>query len=344
MKKYCFTLFSVSDLEKVNEYYGWLTFDNISSFPLNKKVREDMNRSIVDTIYVYSQLLSSDIEYGWILSWNLYVTNNGIFSIDYVWNYIRLEENSALYIFRVGQISKIFYQFLKVFAKKTWNINVILPFPETCHAMLLSKIHSITHYDNPNQYIPIVIPAIDKSEDISYLANFITQSHLFGEKIIIKKEWFCWWNGIDILDKQDKDFTVKLETSIWIYLGKDFIIMNLLETTDIEYRVYWTKTWDKASVLEIHWKKRLAGQLLHNIAQWNELIRIDKNILPENLIADIEDYCSRLPELHWWLDVLTATDGSYYFTENNAMTGYLYEDVEKYFAKDWLDSIARCYR
>lgn len=344
MKKYCFTLFSVSDLEKVNEYYGWLTFDNISSFPLNEKVREDMSRSIVDTIYVYSQLLSSDIEYGWILSWNLYITNNGIFSIDYTWNYIRLEENSILYIFRVGQISTIFYQFLKVFAKKTWNIDVVLPFWWTWDRMLSSKIHGIYYYENPNQYIPVIIPAIDKCEDIKYLSGFIKQSGAFKDSIIIKKEWFWWWDGIDILDKQDKDLAMKLETSIWTYLGKDFIIMDLLETTDIEYRVYWVKTWNRASVLEIHWKKRLSWHVLHNIAQWNELIRIDKNVLPENLIADIEDYCSRLPELHWWLDVLTATDGKYYFTENNAMTGYLYEDVEKYFAKDWLDSIARCYK
>ena len=55
--KYCFTLFSVSDLHKVKEAYGGFTLENISSFEKNNKVREMLNRSIVDTIYVYSQLL-----------------------------------------------------------------------------------------------------------------------------------------------------------------------------------------------------------------------------------------------------------------------------------------------
>jgi hypothetical protein len=54
--------------------------------------------------------------------------------------------------------------------------------------MLSSKIHGITHYENPKEFINSIIPAVDKKEDISYLVNFIQNSGFFKNKIIIKKD------------------------------------------------------------------------------------------------------------------------------------------------------------
>jgi hypothetical protein len=341
--KYCFTLFSVADLHKVEEAYGWFSFRNITSFDKNNEVRVIIDRSIVDVIYIYSQLLTSESDIWWIFSGNLYVTNHGLFSVNADWEYIRIEEDSELYIFRTWSISKLFYQFLKVFSKKAWNIDVIFPFEGACKDILLSKIHGITHYTDATTFINSIIPAIDKKEDIRYLAEFIWTSVHFNNKIIIKQDGYSGWNGIYILDKRDDDFLVRL-SDIFISGAKDIIIMDLLETTDMEYRVYWVKENGKAKVLEIHGKVRIEGHILHNIAQWNKLIRLDKNILPKKFISDIEEYCTHLPELHGWLDVLTAKSGEHYFTENNAMTWYLYEAEEAYFAKDWLDAVASCYK
>lgn len=342
--KYCFTLFSVSDLHKVKEAYGGFTLENISSFEKNNKVREMLNRSIVDTIYVYSQLLLWNEDFGWILSWNLYITNHGLYSINDTGDSIRIEEGSQLYIFRTWSISKAFYQFLKIFSKKAWNINVIFPFWESCNNILSSKIHGITYYKDEKSFINSIVPAIDKEEDICYLARFIQNCGFYNHKIIIKQDWYWGWDGINILDIEDAEFFDKFNNVLISKTSKDIIIMDLLETTDTEYRVYWVKQNGKAKVLEIHGKKRLEWHVLHNIAQWNKLVRINKEELPQKLIPDIENYCSNLPELHWWLDVLTAKSWEYYFTENNTMTWYLYEDEEVYFAKDWLDAVARCYK
>ena len=342
--KYCFTLFSVSDLHKAKEAYGWFTLENITSFEKNNKVRAQLNRSIVDVIYVYSQLVVSENDFWWILSANLYVSNYWLFSVNDMGEYIRLEENSQLYVFRTWSISQSFYQFLKIFSKKTWNIDVILPFEGTCDNILSSKIHGITHYKGAEAFIHSIIPAIDKKEDTSYLANFIWKSGFFNKKIIIKQDWYWGGNGITILNIEEWNFLDEFSRIFTSGSGRDIIIMGLLETTDIEYRVYWIKQDWQAKVLEVHGKKRLEWQVLHNIAQWNSLIRLDKNTLSEKLISDIEYYCTQLPELHGWLDVLTAKSGEYYFTENNTMTWYLYEEEESYFAKDWLDAVASCYK
>lgn len=342
--KYCFTLFSVADLKKVEVAYGWFSLENISSFDKNKKLQILLDRCIVDTIYVYSQLISSSDNYGSILSGNLYITNHGLYSIDCTGNYIRIQDNSQLYIFRLGKLSKSFYYFLKIFSKKTWNIDIIFPFWDSFGGILSSKTHGMSFYEDPRDYINSIVPGIDKQEDIPYLAQFILQSDLFKKQIIIKKDGHCGWFGIDILEIHNADFPALLQESIISDLDTDFIIMDLIDTTDIEYRIYWIKKEGRAHILEVHGKRRIQGNVLHNISQWNELIRIDIDTLRDTLITDIEDFCTQLPELHGWLDVLTSITWEYYFIENNTMTGYLYEEVEQYFTKEWLDAVASCYK
>jgi hypothetical protein len=70
---------------------------------------------------------------------------------------------------------------------------------------------------------------------------------------------------------------------------------------------------------------------------------LDLSVIPEDVQLKILRYCQIVPEFHGGLDILVGKDGKYYFTENNIMTGYLCEPEERYFAKEWLDSVASCY-
>lgn len=59
-----------------------------------------------------------------------------------------------------------------------------------------------------------------------------------------------------ILSRKDENFIEKLQIFLQDYLDRDYIIMELLETTDIEYRVYWMKEKGVVKVLEVHGKRR----------------------------------------------------------------------------------------
>ncbi|HRI36126.1 MAG TPA: hypothetical protein PK765_03540 [bacterium] len=98
--------------------------------------------------------------------------------------------------------------------------------------------------------------------------------------------------------------------------------MECLETTDLEYRVYWTKKNGVAEIFQVHGKERKQGHVLHNIAQGNTLRFFELSDIPQGLIEKIRDYCSAIPDSHGGLDVLESTDGRFFFTENNVMPGY----------------------
>lgn len=197
---------------------------------------------------------------------------------------------------------------------------------------------------NSDNFPKCVVPYVCSNSDFSYLIEYVKKSELFGTSVIAKKAGYSSWDGVKIFNTEDAEFQKELFQFLEEALGWDYIVMELLDVSDIEYRVYWTKKgWSKPILLELHGKERIKWQVLHNIAKGNILRKLDKKVIPEKIQKDLMEYCQKIPELHGGIDILVWKDGKYYFTENNIMTGYLCESEEQYFTKEWLDSIASCY-
>jgi hypothetical protein len=340
-KKYCITGFSVSELAIIEREYNGFSYDYIVNFSKNQEAYNHTKRSIVDVIYVYSQQLSDKSEYGGIFSTNIFATWDGIYGIDSQGNITRFKDNSSLFFMRTGNISKSFQAFLTLYAQKYFWITIIFPVHIENIWLLSSKCHNI-FFSGKDSCLRTIVPFIIRG-DIVYLEKFIVKYYSMSEKIIIKKWWTSSGEGIQISDIGE-NLIHELDHFLSEHLTQDYVISPLLEVTDLEYRVYWKKDWEwKVHVLQVHGKRRKKGMLLHNIAQGNTLEKIDMNSLPSELYASINFFCSQLIESYGWLDVLETRDWKYVCTENNIMTGYLCEDEEIYFAKEWLDAVASTY-
>jgi hypothetical protein len=340
-KKYCITQLSLDELRQAEEIYNWFTYEHISSFERNNEAYEQLQNNKIDVIYIYSQLIKKE-EFWGIYTWNIYISEKWIYLIDTKKNTTRIPNQSTLYILRIGKMSVWFRTFLTLYAKKQFNIEVVLPTENKDITTLSSKCHSLAF--EGNMLPPCIVPYIINKGDIEHLVDFLLINRsLFWEKIIAKKAWF--WSGEWVKVIEMRDIWVELKRFLSDDYAKDFIIMKHLSVTDIELRVLWMKdtNW-KVIILEIFGKKRLEGNILHNIAQWNELIHIGTEGISKTLSDSIAAFCNSLPEKHWWLDVLEWVDGAYYITENNTMTWYLSEEAQKFFCKDWLDAVASCYK
>lgn len=340
--KYCITGFSVAELSNVEEAYNGFSFENIENFSKNQEVYSLTQRSIVDVIYVYCQQLIDESEYGWIFSSNIFAAPDGIYGIDSFGNIVRFSDNSSLYFMRTGNFSKSYQAFLTLYAKKYFWISIIFPVHIESIWLLSSKCHNIFFSWN-DSCLRTLVPSILMS-DISYLVAFIEKYYGTSGKIIIKKWWTSSGEWI-LISNIGENLLSELDQFLWHHFSADYVISPLLDVTDLEYRVYWEKdfVW-KVHILQVHGKRRVEGMILHNIAQWNTLEKVDMSSLPVEFYTCIDHFCSGLPESYGWLDVLETQNGTFLCTENNIMTGYLCEEEEKYFAKEWLDAVATTYR
>lgn len=337
--KYCFTTLSVSNLKKVSDYYSGFSYQNISDFQKNASAQNEIQFSI-DIIYIYSQVLKDPSELWGVFSGNILITNDALIWVDESGEFHKIPENASVYLLRMHGISAPFLSFLSQYAKKRWNIDVITPVDDL-RSPLSTKLHSL-FYTDPDNYPSSIIPYICHDSDFSLLWKYIQQSKNFGKSVIIKKEACSGWEGIKIFPVD----SALLDGDIAVFLAdrtKGYIIMECLETKDMEYRVYWIKKAWVVRIIGVHGKERINGNVLHNVSKGNILRKLDDD-LPLVLEQKIMEYCWKIPELHGWLDILEWTNGEYCITENNRLTGYLNDDEDAYLAREWLDSIANCYK
>ncbi|MDP2103831.1 MAG: hypothetical protein Q8K26_02835 [Candidatus Gracilibacteria bacterium] len=343
MKRFCFTSFSVAELKKASEAYEGFDFKNISNFETNAKVYEKLQDSRIDVIYVFSQFLNGPEELGGVLAGSIFVSQEGVFGLDALGNFVRIPEGSIVYLLRTGDMPRSFLAFLVKCAKKRWNIQVITNLENPESSPLSTKCHALA-YMNSDNFPKCVVPHICSDSDFIYLVEYLKKSELFNGSIIAKKAGFSSGDGVKIFNMKDPGFQKELFHFLEEALRGDYVIMELLDVSDTEYRVYWAKKgWRDPVFLEVHGKERIQGQILHNIAKGNVLRKLDKKTIPESVQKDLFEYCQNIPELQGGIDILVGKDGRYYFTENNIMAGYLCEPEEKYFTKEWLEAVASCY-
>ncbi|MDD2916611.1 MAG: hypothetical protein PHH70_02065 [Candidatus Gracilibacteria bacterium] len=343
MKRFCFTSFSVVELKNASQAYAGFDFQNISDFENNAQAYEKLQDSRIDVVYVFSRLLSGPEELGGVLGGSIFISQEGLFGLDESGNLVRIPEGSVAYLLRTGDMPKSFLAFLVKCAKKQWNIQVITNLENPESSPLSTKCHALA-YMNSDNFPKCVVPYVCSNSDFSYLIEYLKKSELFGSSVIAKKAGYSSGDGVKIFNMKDVEFQEELFHFIEEALRGDYVVMELLDVSDTEYRVYWAKKGGgEPTFLEVHGKERIEGQVLHNIAKGNVLRKLDKKVIPENIQKDLMEYCQNIPELHGGIDILVGTDGKYYFTENNIMTGYLCEPEERYFAKEWLESVASCH-
>jgi hypothetical protein len=125
-------------------------------------------------------------------------------------------------------------------AKLRWDIRVVTNLENPENTPLSSKCHALAYADGEN-FPRCVVPYVCDEGDFSYLVKFIRESGRFGESAIAKNAGFSSGEGIRIFGVAETGFEDGLRSFVSQACGGDYVIMELLDVSDTEYRVYWAK-------------------------------------------------------------------------------------------------------
>lgn len=302
--------------------------------------------SSVDCLYVFRKAARGDRMP--TLTSPILATSDGIFAFDPVAAaFVRIEEGSEVFLLRTMHFDRECLSFIQEYARGAFKITFRFSL-DFSNDLIGTKRFGLLWAHRaglPGRFPRSVVPLFTDKSDVKRFAEFCRGFFpATAGRVVLKMDQSTGGDGVTVYDLSTPDGAHDFSAYAALAMASgraNMLVSERVDTVDYELRAMWTRAADKTiNIVWVYKKVRLSGQVLHNVCQGNVVADVAPGDVPAGFEEDVRRYCAVLPDLHGGLDIIVDKSGRYYFTENNVLTGYLDEEVERPYLEKWLDAVA----